>query len=58
MSRLQDLYKNDITPKLMEKFKYKNIMEVPKVERVVINIGVGEAFRTPRHLTVRSTISL
>ena len=50
MSRLQDLYKNDITPKLMEKFKYKNIMEVPKVERVVINIGVGEAIQNPKTL--------
>jgi large subunit ribosomal protein L5 len=50
MSRLYDYYKTEITPKLMERFKYKNIMEVPKVERVVINIGVGEAIQNPKTL--------
>ncbi|MCK9314216.1 MAG: 50S ribosomal protein L5 [Methanocorpusculum sp.] len=50
MARLYELYRNEITPKLMERFKYKNIMEVPKVERVVINIGVGEAIQNPKAL--------
>lgn len=50
MARLYELYRNEITPKLMERFKYKNIMEVPKVERVVINIGVGEAIQNPKTL--------
>lgn len=50
MARLYELYRKEITPKLMERFKYKNIMEVPKVERVVINIGVGEAIQNPKAL--------
>jgi len=42
MSRLYELYVKEIVPKLMDKFKYKNIMQVPKIEKVVLNIGVGE----------------
>jgi len=44
------LYKDEITPKLMEKFQYKNVMQVPKIERVVVNIGVGEAIQNPKAL--------
>lgn len=43
MSALKDIYQKDVVPALMEKFKYKNIMQVPKLEKVVINMGVGEA---------------
>ncbi len=43
MARLKDLYREQAVPKLMEKFGYKNIMEVPKLEKVVINVGAGEA---------------
>lgn len=43
MSRLLDKYHNEAVPALMEKFGYKNIMEVPKVEKVIINMRVGEA---------------
>jgi len=50
MSRLYTLYKEEITPKLMEKFQYKNVMQVPKIERVVVNIGVGEAIQNPKAL--------
>ncbi|MDD3024109.1 MAG: 50S ribosomal protein L5 [Syntrophomonadaceae bacterium] len=50
MARLYELYRKEITPKLMERFKYKNVMEVPKIERVVINIGVGEAIQNPKAL--------
>jgi len=50
MARLYDQYKSEIIPKLMEKFQYKNVMQVPKVERVVINIGVGEAIQNPKAL--------
>ncbi|MDD2509604.1 MAG: 50S ribosomal protein L5 [Syntrophomonas sp.] len=50
MARLYEIYKNDIVPKMMEKFQYGNIMQVPKVERVVINIGVGEAIQNPKAL--------
>lgn len=41
--RLQDKYNDEIVPALMEKFGYKNIMEVPKLEKIVLNIGLGEA---------------
>ena len=43
MSRLQETYKNDIVPALMKKFGYKNIMQAPKLDKIVINMGVGEA---------------
>lgn len=43
MPRLKDKYKNEVVPALMKKFGYKNIMEVPRLEKVVINMGVGEA---------------
>ncbi len=50
MSRLLDLYKSEIVPKMMEQFKYKNVMQVPRVDRVVVNIGVGEAIQNPKAL--------
>ena len=43
MNRLSDKYKNEIIPKLMEKYNYKSVMQVPKLEKIVINIGVGDA---------------
>ena len=43
MSRLKDLYKNEIMDAMTKKFGYKNIMEVPKLDKIVINMGVGEA---------------
>ena len=43
MSRLKDLYKSEIVDAMVKKFGYKNIMEVPKLDKIVINIGVGEA---------------
>ena len=42
MSRLKDLYKSEVVAKLQEEFGYKNIMEVPKVTKVTLNMGVGE----------------
>lgn len=42
-ARLKDRYLNEITPALMQKFNYTTVMQVPKVEKVVINMGVGEA---------------
>lgn len=42
-ARLKDRYLNDITPALMQKFTYTSVMQVPKIEKVVINMGVGEA---------------
>ena len=43
MSRLKEQYKNEIVDAMIKKFGYKNIMEVPKLDKVVINMGVGEA---------------
>lgn len=43
MSRLKETYQNEIVEAMMKKFSYKNVMEVPKLEKVVINMGVGEA---------------
>ena len=43
MSRYKDLYKDEIVPALTKKFGYKNVMQVPKLEKIVVNIGVGEA---------------
>ena len=43
MSRLEELYKNEVVAKLKEEFGYKNIMEVPKITKITLNMGVGEA---------------
>ncbi|MDY6820485.1 MAG: 50S ribosomal protein L5 [Deferribacterota bacterium] len=43
MERLYEKYKNSVIPKLMDRFKYENLMEVPKIDKIVLNMGVGEA---------------
>ena len=43
MARLKDTYKKEVAPALKDKFKYKNVMQIPKVDKVVVNIGMGEA---------------
>jgi len=43
LSRLKDIYQNEIMDAMVKKFGYKNIMQVPKLEKIVINMGVGEA---------------
>ena len=43
MARLKDFYKETVVPQLKEKFGYKNVMQIPKIEKVVINVGAGEA---------------
>jgi len=48
--RLQEKYEKEVVPALMEKFGYKSIMEVPKLEKIVINMGVGEAKDNPKAL--------
>jgi len=48
--RLQEKYEKEVVPALMEKFGYKSIMEVPKLEKIVINMGVGEAKDNPKVL--------
>ena len=42
MSRLKDLYKNEIAAAMTKKFGYKNTMEIPKLDKIVVNMGVGE----------------
>jgi large subunit ribosomal protein L5 len=48
--RLKDKYLNEVTPALMQKFNYTTVMQVPKIEKVVINMGVGEAVGNPKVL--------
>ena len=43
MSRLKEMYKDEIVDAMIKKFGYKNIMEVPKLDKIVVNMGVGEA---------------
>ncbi|ACD24577.1 50S ribosomal protein L5 [Clostridium botulinum] len=43
MTRLQEKYSKEVIPAMIEKFGYKNVMEIPKLEKIVINMGVGEA---------------
>lgn len=50
MDRLKEKYTKEVVPALMEKFGYKNIMQVPKLEKIVLNMGVGEAVGNPKVL--------
>ena len=43
MARLKELYKSEVAPALMSKFSYKSVMQIPKLEKIVINVGAGEA---------------
>ncbi|HBY98139.1 MAG: 50S ribosomal protein L5 [Ardenticatenaceae bacterium] len=48
--RLKQVYQERVVPAMMEEFKYSNIMEVPKVEKIVVNIGMGEALQNAKAL--------
>jgi large subunit ribosomal protein L5 len=48
MSRLNDRYKKEVVPALMERHGYKNIMQVPRIVKVVLNIGIGEAIQNAK----------
>ncbi|MBQ1622106.1 50S ribosomal protein L5 [Selenomonas bovis] len=50
MDRLQEKYQKEVVPALNEKFGYKNVMQLPKIEKVIINMGVGEAVGNPKAL--------
>ncbi len=50
MARIKDFYKNEVIAKLKDEGGYKNIMEVPKMEKIVLNIGVGEAIQNSKVL--------
>ena len=43
MARLKELYKAEVAPALMKQFGYKSVMQIPKIDKVVINVGCGEA---------------
>ena len=42
-ARLKSYYRSDVAPALMKKFEYKSVMQIPKLDKVVVNVGVGEA---------------
>lgn len=48
MAGMRETYFNDCVPQLMKEFGYKNIMEVPKIEKIVLNMGLGEAVQNPK----------
>ena len=50
MDRLQEKYINEVVPALTEKFVYKNVMDLPKIAKIIINMGVGEAVGNPKAL--------
>ena len=43
MARLKDMYKADVAPALLKKYEYKSVMQIPKLDKVIINVGVGDA---------------
>ncbi|MBI4279693.1 MAG: 50S ribosomal protein L5 [Armatimonadetes bacterium] len=49
-ARLRDLYRKQVVPKMRERFGYKNVMQVPRPEKVVVNMRVGEAVSDPRQI--------
>lgn len=55
MLRLKEKYLTEIAPALQEKFQYKNVMEIPKLEKVVINMGLGEVKENPK--AIESAVS-
>ncbi len=48
MARLKTMYSADVAPALMKKFNYKSVMQIPKIDKVVINVGCGEARDNPK----------
>ena len=50
MNRMQERYQNEVVPALQKAFNYRNVMEVPRIQKVVVNIGLGEAMGNPKAL--------
>lgn len=50
MNRMQERYQKEVVPALLKAFEYKNIMQVPRIKKVVLNIGLGEAMDNPKAL--------
>ena len=55
MSRLKEKYVKDVVPELKKKFGYKNVMQVPRLEKIVLNIGLGEAITNAKALEAAET---
>jgi large subunit ribosomal protein L5 len=49
-SRLRDVYHNEVVPQMQERFGYKNAMQVPRIEKVIVNVGMGAAVQEPKQL--------
>lgn len=50
MARLKEIYQKEVVPRLMEHYGYKNVMQVPRLEKIVLNIGLGEAVQNAKAL--------
>ena len=50
MARLKEFYSQEVAPAMMKKFGYKNVMEIPKVEKIIVNMGVSDAVGNPKAL--------
>jgi len=50
MNKMQEMYKNEVAPALFKSFGFKNVMQVPRLEKIVVNIGLGEALDNPKAL--------
>ena len=50
MEKLREQYEKEVIPALMKKFNYKSVMEVPKLDKIVINIGLGDVKENPKSL--------
>ena len=48
MSRLREMYQKDVRPALMDEFKYKSVMQIPKVDKIILNVGAGDAKENPK----------
>lgn len=55
MNRMQERYNNEIAPALLKSFGFKNVMQVPRLEKIVVNIGLGEALDNPKALEAAVT---
>lgn len=52
MSRLKDRYSKDVAPALKKEYGYKNVMAIPKIEKIVVNMGLGEATQNAKIVDV------
>ncbi len=52
--RLKERYREEVIPLMMERFHYKNVMQVPRIEKITVNIGLGEALQNPKAIEAAS----